>query len=61
MTRLAGLAREVTGMGHSGAAAARFLGVTTSAVNRVAASPPLPETARFPRRLSHSCYGTDVP
>jgi len=40
----------VTGMGHSGAAVARFLGVTTSAVNRLAASPRLPETARFLRR-----------
>jgi hypothetical protein len=36
-----------TGMGQSGAAVARFLGVSTSAVNRLATSIPLPEVARY--------------
>jgi hypothetical protein len=34
-------------LGHSGAAVARFLGATTSAVNRLAASAELPECAGF--------------
>lgn len=37
----------VTAMGYSGAAVARFLGVTTSAVNRLAASADLPAVAKF--------------
>jgi len=37
----------VRGMGHSGAAVARFLGVTTSAANRLAASEQLPEVRKF--------------
>lgn len=34
-------------MGYSGAEAARFLGITTSAVNRLAASEQLPEVAKY--------------
>jgi REP element-mobilizing transposase RayT len=34
-------------LGHSGAAVARFLGATTSAVNRLAASEELPECGRY--------------
>jgi putative transposase len=37
----------VRGMGHSGAAVARFLGVTTSGVNRLAASEDLPQTRNY--------------
>jgi hypothetical protein len=37
----------VRGMGYSGAAVARFLGVTTSAVNRLAASDDLPQTRTY--------------
>ena len=37
----------VRGMGYSGAAVARFLGVTTSAVNRLAASDDLPQTRKY--------------
>ena len=37
----------VRGMGYSGAAVARFLGVTTSAVNRLAASEDLPQTRNY--------------
>jgi len=37
----------VRGMGYSGAAVARFLGVTTSSVNRLAASEELPEVKRY--------------
>ena len=37
----------VRGMGHSGAAVARFLEVTTSAANRLAASEQLPEVRKF--------------
>ena len=35
------------GMGYSGAAVARFLGVTTSAVNRLAVSEELPQTRMY--------------
>jgi len=38
-------------MGYSGAAAARFLGVTTSAVNRLAASGDLPQTRTYLKAL----------
>ena len=38
----------VQGMGHSGAGVARFLGVTTSSVNRLAASEELPEVTTSP-------------
>jgi putative transposase len=37
----------VRGMGYSGAAVARFLGVTTSAVNRLVASEELPQTETY--------------
>ena len=37
----------VRGMGYSGAAVARFLGITTSAVNRLAASKNLPKTGKY--------------
>jgi len=37
----------VHGMGYAGAAVARFLGVTTSSVNRLAASEELPEVRRY--------------
>lgn len=37
----------VRGMGYSGAAVARFLGVTTSAVNRLVASEELPQTEKY--------------
>jgi len=36
-------------MGYPGAEVARFLGVTTSAVNRLAASEELPDLDRYPR------------
>jgi len=36
----------VRGMGYSGAAVARFLGITTSAVNRLVASEELPQTRK---------------
>ncbi len=38
-------------MGYSGAAVARFLGVTTSSVNRLAISEELPESKRFLKAL----------
>jgi REP element-mobilizing transposase RayT len=41
----------VQGMGHSGAEVARFLGVTTSAVNRLAVSPALPEYRKYLKAL----------
>jgi putative transposase len=41
----------VQGMGYSGAGVARFLGVTTSSVNRLAASEELPEVKRYLRAL----------
>lgn len=41
----------VQGMGHSGAEVARFLGVTTSAVNRLAVSPELPEFRKYLKAL----------
>lgn len=41
----------VRGMGHSGAQVARFLGVTTSAVNRLAVSPELPEFRKYLKAL----------
>ncbi len=41
----------VKGLGYSGAAVARYLGVTTSAVNRLAVSKELPEFRRHPRAL----------
>jgi predicted transcriptional regulator len=34
-------------MGYSGADVARFLGISTSAVNRLAASEELPEAERY--------------
>ena len=37
----------VKGMGYSGAGVARFLGVTTSAVNRLAVSEESPEFQRY--------------
>ena len=37
----------VQGMGYSGAGVARFLGVTTSSVNRLAVSQELPEVKRY--------------
>jgi len=37
----------VRGMGYSGAAVARFLGITTSAVNRLVASEELPQTGKY--------------
>jgi predicted transcriptional regulator len=41
----------VRGMGYSGAAVARFLGVTTSAVNRLVASAELPQTEMYLKAL----------
>ncbi len=41
----------VQGMGYSGAEVARFLGVTTSAVNRLAVSPELPEVRKYLKAL----------
>lgn len=41
----------VKGMGYSGAEVARFLGVTTSSVNRLAVSEELPESKRFLKAL----------
>ena len=37
----------VKGMGYSGAEVARFLGVTTSSVNRLAVSEELPELPKY--------------
>ena len=37
----------VQDLGYSGAAVARYLGVTTSSVNRLAASEELPEVKRY--------------
>jgi len=41
----------VQGMGYLGAAVARCLGVTTSAVNRLAVSPELPEVKKYLKAL----------
>jgi hypothetical protein len=41
----------VHGMGYAGAAVARFLGVTTSSVNRLAVSEELPEVQRYLKAL----------
>ena len=41
----------VNGMGYSGAEVARFLGVTNSAVNRLAVSPALPEYRKYLKAL----------
>jgi REP element-mobilizing transposase RayT len=41
----------IRGMGYSGAEVARFLGVTTSAVNRLAVSPELPEVRKYLKAL----------
>jgi REP-associated tyrosine transposase len=41
----------VRGMGYSGAEVARFLGVTTSAVNRMAVSEELPEVKKYLKAL----------
>ncbi len=41
----------VQGMGYSGAGVARFLGVTTSSINRLAASEELPEVKRHLKAL----------
>lgn len=41
----------VRGMGYSGAEVARFLGVTASAVNRLAVSPELPEVKQYLKAL----------
>lgn len=41
----------VQGLGYSGAGVARFLGVTTSSVNRLAASEELPEVKRYLKTL----------
>ena len=41
----------VQGMGYSGAGVARFLGVTTSSVNRLAVSEELPEVKRYLKAL----------
>lgn len=41
----------VKGMGYSGAAVARFLGVTTSSVNRLAVSEELPQSRRYHKAL----------
>ena len=38
---------SVKGMGYSGADVARFLGITTSAVNRLAASAELPDIKKY--------------
>jgi REP element-mobilizing transposase RayT len=41
----------VQGMGYSGAGVARFLGVSTSSVNRLAVSKQLPEVTRYVKAL----------
>ena len=41
----------VKGLGYSGAEVARFLGVTTSSVNRLAVSPELPEVRKYLKAL----------
>ena len=41
----------VKGLGYSGAEVARFLGVTTSSVNRLAVSPELPEFRKYLKAL----------
>ena len=41
----------VQGMGHSGAGVARFLGVTTSSVNRLAVAEARPAVKRYLRAL----------
>jgi REP element-mobilizing transposase RayT len=41
----------VKGMGYAGAAVARFLGVTTSSVNRLAVSEELPDYAKYIKAL----------
>ena len=41
----------VQGLGYSGAGVARFLGVTTSSVNRLAVSEELPEVKRYLKAL----------
>jgi len=41
----------VKSMGYSGAEVARYLGVTTSSVNRLAVSDELPESARERKTL----------
>ena len=41
----------VKGLGYSGAGVARFLGVTTSSVNRLAVSAELPEVKRYLKAL----------
>ena len=41
----------IRGMGYSGAEVARFLGVTTSAVNRLAVSEELPEVRKYLKAL----------
>jgi hypothetical protein len=41
----------IRGMGYSGAEAARFLGVTTSSVNRLAVSEEVPEVRKFLKAL----------
>jgi hypothetical protein len=41
----------VQGRGYPGAEVARFLGVTTSAVNRLAVSEELPEVRKYPKAL----------
>jgi hypothetical protein len=41
----------VTGMGYAGAEVARFLGVTTSSVNRLAVSAELPEVRQYQNAL----------
>ena len=41
----------VRGMGYSGAEVARFLGVTTSAVNRLAVAEELPEVRKYLKAL----------
>jgi hypothetical protein len=46
----------VRGMGYSGAAVARFLGVTPSAVNRLVASEELPQTEKYLNGLSSLRY-----
>jgi hypothetical protein len=41
----------VQGLGYAGAAVARFLGVTTSSVNRLAASAELPAVKSYLKAL----------
>ena len=41
----------VQGLGYSGAGVARFFGVTTPAVNRLAVSEELPEDQRYRKAL----------